>query len=86
MGTLTAFSIDGMKIWFWSNDHNPPHFHAKRDGLWEYRVFFLEEKNSRMMERVWGKSISATDRKLLKNKVTQYRVAILKEWELKVQP
>ncbi len=85
MGTLTAFSIDGMKIWFWSHDHNPPHFHVKRDGQWEYRVFFLEEETTHQLERVWGKSISAMDRKLLKNKVTQYRAAILKEWELKVQ-
>jgi len=84
MGTLTAFSIDGMKIWFWSNDHNPPHFHVKRDGFWEYRVFFLEEEHSHMLERVWGKTISAADRKLLKIKVIQHRVAILKEWELKV--
>ncbi len=43
MGELAAFSIEGMKIWFWSKDHNPPHFHVKRDGQYEYRVFFLEE-------------------------------------------
>ena len=31
-----------MKLWFYSNDHEPPHFHAKRRGQWEFKVLFLE--------------------------------------------
>ena len=28
MATLKCFSIAGVKLWFWSNDRHPPHFHA----------------------------------------------------------
>jgi hypothetical protein len=42
MAVIKAFSIAGMKLWFYSNDHEPPHFHAKRNGEWEMRVKFLE--------------------------------------------
>ena len=41
LATVTAFQISGLKIWFWSNDHEPPHFHVKRRGEWEVKVFFL---------------------------------------------
>ena len=84
MGELTAFSIEGMKIWFWSKDHNPPHFHVKRDGQWEYRVFFLEVAVP-MFERQWGKLLSRADRRLLTEKVIQHRDEIFREWEEKVQ-
>ncbi|MGN6726648.1 MAG: DUF4160 domain-containing protein, partial [Tepidisphaeraceae bacterium] len=41
MARLTCFSIPGITCWFWPNDHKPPHFHAKRNGQWEVRVYFL---------------------------------------------
>lgn len=85
MGTLKTFSIEGMKIWFWSKDHNPPHFHVKRDGQWEYRVFFQEEESQRMFDQKWGRLLSKADKKLLREKVIQHREAIFKEWEEKVQ-
>jgi len=41
MATVTAFRIPGLPIWFWSNDREPPHFHVKRRGESEVKVFFM---------------------------------------------
>ena len=41
MAIVRAFEIPGLTLWFWSNDHEPPHFHAKRRGEWEVKVHFL---------------------------------------------
>jgi len=71
-----------------SNDHLPPHFHAKRKGQWEVRVYFLESRTSEMFDVVWLKSkeVPRVDTKLLEEMVTTYRVKILEEWEGKAQP
>jgi hypothetical protein len=39
----------------WSNDHEPPHFHARRAGEWEVKVHFLLEP-AEMIEVVWAAS------------------------------
>src|SRR5438105_304193 len=79
--------IPGMHLWFYSNDHTPPHFHAKRRGQWELRVNF-QERGQAMLEVKWRKSsttpISAADRKTLRQMVEKHRYDILKEWEQKV--
>lgn len=89
MANLTSFSIAGLKLWFYSNDHEPPHFHAKRKGEWELRVKFLEQGEA-LFEMKWRKSrktrVSAQDRKSLKEMVEEHRFEILQEWEEKVQP
>ena len=54
MPKVKCFEISGLYCWFWSNDHDPPHFHAKRNGEWELTVKFLEGKGS-MFEIKWGK-------------------------------
>lgn len=53
MAVVRAFQIPGLAIWFWSNDHEPPHFHAKRRGEWEVKVSFLLDR-SEMIEVVWA--------------------------------
>jgi hypothetical protein len=35
MPKVKCFEIPGLYFWFWSDDHDPPHFHAKRRGEWE---------------------------------------------------
>lgn len=35
MPKVACFKIPGLSCWFWSNDHDPPHFHAKKEGEWE---------------------------------------------------
>jgi len=38
---VDAFEIDGLDLWFNSSDHLPPHFHARKPGEWEVRVYIL---------------------------------------------
>jgi hypothetical protein len=49
MPKVACFEIVGLTCWFWSNDHDPPHFHVKRQGEWEYKVDFAEGE-ARMFE------------------------------------
>jgi hypothetical protein len=88
MGKLECFCIPGIELWFFSQDHLPPHFHAKRKGQWEVRVFFLEGSASEMFEVVWikVKQVPTADLKLLEEHVTANRAEILEEWERKVLP
>ena len=86
MAKLICFSVAGMKLWFYSNDHEPPHFHAKRNGEWELRVYFLQAPGE-MFDLVWAakkKQISKVDRELLREMVERHRFEILREWEQKV--
>jgi hypothetical protein len=86
MAKVQCFTIDGMELWFFSHDHTPPHFHAKRRGQWEVRVNFLASSTSQMFEvvRPRGKAIPNRDIQILQEKVNNYREALLKEWEKKV--
>jgi hypothetical protein len=73
-------------MWFWSHDHNPPHFHAKIEGAWEVQVFFLESTES-MFRLKWKKRpFLSRYRKALLEQVMLHRAEILREWESKVQP
>ncbi|NCR39243.1 MAG: DUF4160 domain-containing protein [Microcystis aeruginosa W13-11] len=41
MGKVESFNLDGLDLFFNSHDHLPPHFHVRKPGQWEIRVFFL---------------------------------------------
>ena len=81
MATVTAFGIAGLKIWFWSNDHEPPHFHAKRSGEWEVTFKFMLDP-SEMIELKWSKK---TPRKSVLKQLTsmakKHRVELLEQWQ-----
>jgi hypothetical protein len=86
MAKLKCFLIAGMQLWFYSNDHEPPHFHARRKGEWEYKVKFLESVNE-MLELVSSTKkaqMSKADRESLREMVEAHRIEILQEWEQKV--
>lgn len=88
MAKLKCFGIAGMQLWFYPNDHAPPHFHAKRKGEWEYRINFMLRLDE-MFELVWSRKksqISKGDRQLLEQMVEDHRLQILREWEEKVNP
>jgi hypothetical protein len=87
MAKLECFTIPGIELWFFSHDHLPEHFHAKRRGQWEVRVFFLEG-SSKMFEVVWlrGREVPKVDIRLLQENVTAKRAELLEEWERKVLP
>ena len=41
MGKVESFNLDGLDLFFNSHDHLPPHFHVRKPGQGEIRVFFL---------------------------------------------
>lgn len=83
MATLKCIDIAGIRMWFPSNDHEPPHFHVKRPGAWEYRIFFLEDEPA-MFELKWTKTpktvMSRRDRQQIAALVAANRGVIWQEW------
>jgi len=84
MGKLDCFLIEGIDCWFWSNDHSPPHFNAKRIGKWGVKVFFMKSKAEMIEKAKWSGRISQADIKALSDMAEQHRENLLKEWEQKV--
>jgi hypothetical protein len=96
MPKLEAFSIPGLDLFFNSLDHLPPHFHARRPGEWEVRVYFLQCGEALAYDVKWAdKSRSRKGRRrrrkppgaygqALLEQVTIHRAALLREWETKV--
>ena len=84
MGKLDCFLIEGIDCWFWSNDHRPPHFNAKRIGKWGVKVFFMKSKAEMIEKAKWSGRISQADIKALSDMAEQHRENLLKEWEQKV--
>ena len=81
MATVRAFQIDGLKIWFCSNDHEPPHFHAKRSGEWEVAVCFMLDPEE-MVEVKWReKAVPAKRLRMLSALAEQHRAELLAQWQ-----
>ena len=81
MATVAAFQVDGVKLWFWSEDHDPPHFHAKRAGEWEVKVHFLSDP-AEMIELEWNaKQPSGKKLKQLTTLAEEHRAELLAQWE-----
>jgi len=81
MATVRAFQLSGLKIWFWSNDHEPPHFHVMRPGEWEVKVHFLLQP-SQMIEFEWcEKKPSNKVLKEITSLAEEHRVALFQQWE-----
>ena len=85
MGKVTSFNLEGIECWFHSQEHRPPHFHAKKRGHWHIRIYFMEAK-SNMAERARGPRgrISSADRNTICDIAEWYRGELLLEWEKKV--
>ena len=85
MGKVSSFRLSGIECWFYSHDHRPPHFHAKRRGEWEVRVYFLRARRE-MIEVKW---LARGARFLRGNEICelaeQFRSELLEEYELKVR-
>jgi len=86
VGRVDAVALDGLDLWFNSSDHLPPHFHAKRRGEWEIRVYFLLCTDDELAFDVrWAKKDPST--KVLagiRKGVVEHRAELLREWEQKV--
>lgn len=83
MPKVDAFSVAGLVLRFYSNDHMPPHFHAEKRGHWEVRVRFLLDP-SEMIEVLTRQKPKASELKRLKRLAVQHRVALMTEWQAKV--
>jgi hypothetical protein len=80
MAKVKCFEIPGLYFWFWSNDHNPPHFHVRRRGEWELKVNFLEGPD-KMFELEWGEAPNSKVLKTIAGRAITHREALLLEWE-----
>jgi hypothetical protein len=85
MGKVAAFELVGIECWFFSQDHRPPHFHARKPGRWHVRVYFLAPPAA-MIERVRGPRarFPTRDARALCEAAEAHRAKLLVEWEAKV--
>ena len=88
MGKLQSFKIDGLDLFFNSNDHNPPHFHARKLGVWEIRIdiVFCSKENGLIFKPKYppNPEISSKDQKQILKLVLENKSKLLIEWEQKV--
>ena len=85
MGKVDAFEIPGLVLFFNSNDHREPHFHAKRPGEWEIRAFINETAHDALVFEVkFGGDPPRRTRRELAALIDEHRVPLLEEWEQKV--
>lgn len=81
MAIVRAFEIGGTRMWFWSDDHEPPHFHAKKTGEWEVTVRFMLGP-AQMIEVKWAEK--SPSRRLLREicaKAEEHRVELFEQWQ-----
>ncbi len=79
MARVKAFDVGGVRMIFLSGDHGPPHFHARRGGDWQAKVFLLENRD-RMITLQWGR-MKGPDRKAIIRGVEDHRVELLQEFD-----
>jgi hypothetical protein len=85
LGRVDCIDIEGLRLWFNSNDHLPPHFHVTKTGEWELRVYFLHCTQSHLdFDKKWGREPSRKILEQLLRSVLQNHAGLLEEWELKV--
>jgi hypothetical protein len=75
--------VAGIELWFNSNDHLPPHFHAEKLRVWEVRVFFLREPEE-MIEVVYSAKVRRPGKADLKEiiaLVETNRANLYAQWE-----
>ncbi len=85
VGKVEAFSAAGLDLWFNSLDHYPPHFHARRAGQWEVRIYFLNCTEHLMdYDLKWGRSLVRKELRELGTQALKHRASLLAEWEAKV--
>lgn len=85
MGKVDCFELSGLKMTFNSSDHLPEHFHVRKPGSWEVRVFFLLCTEDQLVYEVkWGGEPARRDKQSVLEGVLSHRVELLTEWETKV--
>jgi hypothetical protein len=83
---VACFAVAGVELWFNSNDHLPPHFHAEKVREWQVRVFFIEGARG-MFEVVYSNRKnrpSKSDLKEIVQLTEAHRAELLAQWEVAV--
>lgn len=81
---VSAFGLPGLDLWFNSNDHLPPHFHAEQPGDWEVRVLFLRDPTEMIEVRWQNRRPRAATLRALCRAAEEHRQQLLEEWDEKV--
>lgn len=80
--------LTGVKILFYSDDHEPVHFHVIKKGEWEIKVLFrLCTADHLEYEVTWTQKTAgpaSKDLKRLREYVQEHRISLDREWETKV--
>lgn len=89
MGKVTSFSLNGYQLRFYSNDYRPPHFHATKGQDWEIRIFIETTTRNHLDYEVKWSNVNTEQpprnfRKALAKLVSEHRLELLEEWEIKV--
>lgn len=80
MVRLRTFELPGCRLWFYTSDHEPPHFHARVADAWELRVYFMREppEHDVIFE---SRHIPAKTVRAILELAAEHRAALFEEWE-----
>lgn len=89
LGRIEEFNLKGLQAFFRSSDHHPPHFHVKKPGMWEIRVYVLtSSKNELDYSFKFPKNnsidLTSKEKKAILAFITSNREKILIDWSTKV--
>jgi uncharacterized protein DUF4160 len=88
LGKVECCFLPGLDLFFYSDDHGPPHVHVRSQGRWEIRVdLVLTTKDDLVFSVKWQRDLVGPRRRIqraLCRVVTTYRGALLNEWNQKV--
>lgn len=87
LGKIEEFNLEGLEAFFRSSDHDPAHFHVKKKGAWEIRVYILTPKEEGLHYSFKFQkkgSPSSKEEKAILNFVIKHREKLLLDWQTKV--
>jgi len=82
------YQLEGYEIFWYSNDHDPPHFNIEKRGHWGIKIKFTLSTDKHLeFEMVWqnqNRGPSSKEKKLFGEYIKQHQAHLLQEWETKV--
>ena len=81
MPRVRCLSLFGVELIFYSNDHDPPHFHAVKRDHWHYRVLFLLPESEMLQQKAGPRCMPRSTRRRLLARAAACRIELLEEWE-----
>jgi hypothetical protein len=89
LGKIEEFSFRDLQAFFRSSDHLPPHFHVKKSGSWEIRVYILTSSKDGIdysFKFPKNKSVTLTSKeeKAILAFIIKNREKLLLDWSIQV--